>query len=191
MNVQTLDSEEIISAYRAAVEHANGAAFASILRVSYADGWFTVRDLDGAESRYRKKEIVSETQKLLKQPEFQSHSVSDLAAEASAARAHEPPRVKPPRKVPQIAPLAEAASRQEELLQNAVMTNDPIPVLNAPRPAGHPQNEKVIDFPAPAPAPEMPRAVEDKAYRRNLLRIFAVVGLAFGILVIFLLLRGR
>src|SRR3954451_2027652 len=71
MSTQCVSTDEIIDAYRAAIEHANGNVFASMLQVSFADGWFKVRDLEGTESRYRKKEIVSLTHNLLKQPEFE------------------------------------------------------------------------------------------------------------------------
>src|SRR5882762_8763283 len=80
MTTHIADSEEIIDAYRAAVQHANGRLFASELQVSFRDGWFTVRDLEGVESRYRKKEIAAVTQDLLKQLEYRAESVSETAA---------------------------------------------------------------------------------------------------------------
>src|SRR5881394_2658620 len=80
MTTHVADSEEIIDGYRAAVEHANGQIFASELQVTFRDGWFTVKDLEGAESRYRKKELMSLTQELLRQPEFHPESVSETAS---------------------------------------------------------------------------------------------------------------
>src|SRR5438045_6325801 len=71
MSTECVSTDEIMDAYRAAIEHANGNVFASMLQVSFADGWFKVRDLEGTESRYRKKEILSLTHSLLKQPEFE------------------------------------------------------------------------------------------------------------------------
>src|SRR3954467_7343352 len=98
MNPQGVDAEDIITSYRAAVEHANGRLFASELHVSHADGWFTVRDLDGTESRYRQKEIVSLTRELLKQPEHKPENFADLVEEAPPPRPPPPPPPGPPPK---------------------------------------------------------------------------------------------
>src|SRR5213082_3587669 len=94
MNAEALESEEqIMDGYRAAVAHAKGDQFASMLQVSHAGGWFTVRDLEGTESRYRKKEIVSLTRTLLKQPKFGAESRLDFATLVELPR--DPLRPKP------------------------------------------------------------------------------------------------
>src|SRR5437764_6417581 len=85
MSTECVSTDEIMDAYRAAIEHANGNLFASMLQVSFADGWFTVRDLEGTESRYRKKEIISLTHSLLKQPEFEPGSPLELVAAVHAS----------------------------------------------------------------------------------------------------------
>src|SRR2546423_15346196 len=98
MNTEAVASEEeIMDAYRRAVAHAEGDQFASMLQVSHAGGWFTVRDLEGPESRYRKKEIISLTRTLLKQPKFGVDNRLDLAALVDVPR-QVPPM--PPRKSP-------------------------------------------------------------------------------------------
>src|ERR1051325_3664905 len=86
MSTHTIDAEEIIDGYKSAVEHANGHLFASMLKVSHADGWFTVRDLDGTESRYRQKEILSVTRELLKQPSYKPESLADILAEVQVSK---------------------------------------------------------------------------------------------------------
>src|SRR5438270_10211009 len=93
MSSQCVSTDEIIDGYRAAIEHANGNLFASMLQVSHAGGWFTVRDLEGTESRYRKKEIVSLTRSLLKQPKFGAESRLDFATLVELPR--DPLRPKP------------------------------------------------------------------------------------------------
>jgi hypothetical protein len=84
MSTQCVSTDEIIDAYRAAIEHANGNVFASMVQVSFADGWFKVRDLEGTESRYRKKEIVSLTHNLLQQPEFEPGNALEFVAAMKA-----------------------------------------------------------------------------------------------------------
>src|SRR6266852_3764828 len=59
MTAMPLTPEEIIEAYKAAVQHAKGSLFASMLQVACDGGWFSVTDLEGTEMRYRKKEIIA------------------------------------------------------------------------------------------------------------------------------------
>src|SRR3954466_12854786 len=111
MNTEALESEEqIMDAYRGAVAHAKGDQFASMLQVSHAGGWFTVRDLEGTESRYRKKEIVSLTRSLLKQPKFGAENRLDLATLV------ELPRDPVPRKPTKVA-ATEAPSQPRSFAQ--------------------------------------------------------------------------
>src|ERR1043165_7712406 len=111
MSTHTVDAEEIIDGYKSAVEHANGHLFASMLKVSHADGWFTVRDLDGTESRYRQKEILSVTRELLKQPAYKPESLADILAEVQVSKVESvlkiPPHNSTPGKAAPVAPVEE------------------------------------------------------------------------------------
>jgi len=177
MTANPVAPEEIIDAYKAAAEHAKGHLFASMLKVSYADGWFTVRDLEGAESRYRKKEIMSATKSLLQQPEFTAISVPEVAAAAVIARG--PEKVLAPR------------SRKEDDVDLAKQIVQPFRPQEANpdiKPAAE-LREQVIAF--PGPFQESKRAIEDKNYSRNLRRIFIIVAAAFGVVILFIFLKAR
>jgi len=202
MSTHVIDAEEVIDNYRAAVEHANGRLFASELKVSHADGWFTVRDLDGTESRYRQKEIVSLTRDLLKQPEYKPENFADLVEEVAATRPPAPPApVRPPKTQPvevvhaSESPFADepinAGIPSEVRISSAHSVSSTDSHVHVPEPI----SEKVVAFPGSpgpqVPVPTSPRDREERSYKRNLWRIFLVVGAAFGALIVFLLLRGK
>ncbi len=170
--------EEIIDAYKAAAEHAKGHLFASMLKVSYGDGWFTVRDLEGAESRYRKKEIMSATKSLLQQPTFTSISVTEVAAAAASSRGPEKVSAPPSR-----------GGHDADVATPIVQPFRPQEANPQLKPAADASREQVITF--PGPTPESKRVVEDKTYFCNLRRIFIIVAAAFGIVILFILLKAR
>lgn len=202
MSTHVIDAEEVIDNYRAAVEHANGRLFASELKVSHADGWFTVRDLDGTESRYRQKEIVSLTRELLKQPDYKPENFADLVEEVAATRPPAPPApVRPPKTQPvEVAHASESSFGNQQInvdVQSEVRISSAHSVSSSDSRAHVPEptSEKVVAFPgsagAPVPASASTRDPEERSYKRNLWRIFLIVGAAFGALIIFLLVRGR
>src|SRR5436190_1957090 len=179
MSTHVIDAEEVIDNYRAAVQHANGRLFASELKVSHADGWFTVRDLDGTESRYRQKEIVSLTRELLKQPEYKPENFADLVEEVAATRPPAPPA---PVRLPKSQPVEvvhasensfanehiNAAIESEVRISSAHSVNSSDSRLHMSEPI----SEKVITFPAsaggPLPKPTSARDREERSYKRNL-----------------------
>jgi len=221
MSTHTIDAEEIIDGYKSAVEHANGHLFASMLKVSHADGWFTVRDLDGTESRYRQKEILSVTRELLKQPAYKPESLADILAEVQVSKVESvlkiPLRNSPPGKtLPVHGALQDCASHSSSFPQaeetpvhcselrvtsdsagEVALSASKQPSSNTALPAARrepalaPTAENVVAFPGPTPAAKTNREVEDRFYKRNLRRIFFIVGAAFGALIVFLLLKSR
>jgi hypothetical protein len=201
MNPQGVDAEDIITSYRAAVEHANGRLFASELHVSHADGWFTVRDLDGTESRYRQKEMVSLTRQLLKQPEYKPESFADIVEEVAATRPPAPPapvrHVPPPPKTAAVEPALVMLGSGFQPLEAGTI-NPPLNRSIAATPSALEQgsastSEKVVQFPGVAaqPTKSSERVHEERGYKRNLWRIFLIVGAVFAAIIVFLLLRGR
>jgi hypothetical protein len=80
-----------------------------MLQVTHEGGWFMVKDLEGTETRYRKKELVSLTQSLLEQPNYEPAS---LLQAATAPNAPEPPRA--------LLPSPSAAQRADVALSDAV-----------------------------------------------------------------------
>jgi hypothetical protein len=218
MSTHTIDAEEIIDGYKSAVEHANGHLFASMLKVSHADGWFTVRDLDGTESRYRQKEILSVTRELLKQPAYKPESLADILAEVQVSKVESVLKIPPHNPSPgKTSPVHEAlqdcashSSSFPQAEEAPVHSSEPrvmsdsagevalsaskqastTPLSTARRePALLPTAENVVAF--PAPAAKNSREMEDRFYKRNLRRIFFIVGAAFGALIVFLLLKSR
>jgi len=198
MTTHVADSEEIIDAYRAAVEHANGRIFASELQVSFRDGWFTVRDLEGAESRYRKKEIIAVTQDLLKQPEYRAESVSETAAHSVEESA------KVSRTVPNTSSNTQKNEEDGPTTMEQLTTETPAQTriatsgtVHIPRDQNKYFNQQVaeakrlIAFPVAPPTPALKREAENKAYFRNLRRIFMIVAAAATILILFILLKGK
>src|SRR5712692_7262746 len=87
MIAMPLTPEEIIEAYKAAVQHAKGTLFASMLQVACDGGWFSVTDLEGTETRYRKKEIIAAINELLAQPKYEPASEATVLATPDAAPA--------------------------------------------------------------------------------------------------------
>ena len=196
MNAEALESEEqIMDGYRAAVAHAKGDQFASMLQVSHAGGWFTVRDLEGTESRYRKKEIVSLTRSLLKQPKFGAESRLDFATLVELPR--DPLRPKPtPQKAASSERPAPARALAQESTKNqmpdfgsSAQTGQPAQTLNpVPSPNQSGQN-KIAQFPLDAASPGLNRTLEKKAYFRNLWRILLVVATIIGLVVLVIVLK--
>src|SRR5713101_1917160 len=80
MTAMPLTPEEIIEAYKAAVQHAKGSLFASMLQVACDGGWFSVTDLEGTETRYRKKEIIAAINELVAQPKYEPASEATVLA---------------------------------------------------------------------------------------------------------------
>jgi len=202
MNTEAVASEEeIMDAYRRAVAHAEGDQFASMLQVSHAGGWFTVRDLQGTESRYRKKEIISLTRSLLKQPKFGAESRLDLAALVDVPR-QVPPM--PPRKSPaanqtqgtSAAPQQETAAIEGQgkslsLANNSSASKQPSAIATG---LDDPVEEsdadgKITQFPLNAASSDLNRKQENKAYFRNLRRILLVVATIIGFVVLVLAFR--
>src|SRR5216683_161313 len=87
MTALPLTPEEIIEAYKAAVQHAKGSLFASMLQVACDGGWFSVTDLEGTETRYRKKEIIAVINELLAQPKYEPAREATVLATPDAATA--------------------------------------------------------------------------------------------------------
>lgn len=199
MNAEAVASEEeIMDAYRRAVAHAEGDQFASMLQVSHAGGWFTVRDLEGTESRYRKKEIVSLTRTLLKQPKFGIDNRLDLAALVDVPRQVPP---KPPKKnaaAGEHAQSTHAAPQQETIglegrsfASNSSASQKPSPIATAvQKQAGDSDAEsKIAQFPLNGASPALNRNLENKAYFRNLRRILLIVATAIGFVVLVIVFR--
>ena len=203
MNAEALESEEqIMDAYRGAVAHAKGDQFASMLQVSHAGGWFTVRDLEGTESRYRKKEIISLTRNLLKQPKFGIESRLDLAALVDIPRQVPPP---PPKKKPVpekhiqnigSAQRPEVANREPEashlnLAGNASVSNrpSPVPAKAENQVEAADADAKITPFPLDAASPGLKRQLENKTYFRNLRRIVLIVATIIGFVVLVIALK--
>lgn len=59
---------KIIKAYKQALKGAKGSKFASQTQVQYIDGWFVVSGVNGKVVRYRRKQIVFNTEALIEQP---------------------------------------------------------------------------------------------------------------------------
>src|SRR5713101_3956290 len=87
MTAMPLTPEEIIEAYKTAVQHAKGSRFASMLRVACDGGWFSVTDLEGTETRYRKKEIVAVINDLMAQPKYEPAREATVLATPDATPA--------------------------------------------------------------------------------------------------------
>src|SRR6266702_1450085 len=87
MTATPVTPEEIIEAYKAAVQHAKGSLFASMLRVACDGGWFSVTDLEGTETGYRKKETIAAINELLAQPKYEPTSEATVLATPDAAPA--------------------------------------------------------------------------------------------------------
>src|SRR6266704_7074441 len=87
MTAMPLTPDEIIEAYKAAVQHAKGSLFASMLRVACDGGWFSVTDLEGTETRYRKKELVAVINELMAQPKYEPAKEATVFAAPDAAPA--------------------------------------------------------------------------------------------------------
>ena len=216
MSTHTVDAEEVIGGYKAAVEHANGPLFASELKVSHADGWFTVRDLDGSESRYRQKELLSLTRQLLKQPVYKPESLSDIFAEVAVSRKAEAPiqkpAIKPPSQLlepiqvnnPHLHSFAESAPPEAKSSLLSVLPDShsevALPATSQPTPsvaeagslpASAEPARKVISFPIAKPAGSPAREIEERAYKSNLKRIFFIVAMIFAGIIVFLILRGK
>ena len=196
MNAETLESEEqIMDGYRAAVAHAKGDQFASMLQVSHAGGWFTVRDLEGTESRYRKKEIVSLTRTLLKQPKFGAESRLDFATLVELPR--DPLRAKPTpqkaassqRPAPARALAQESTKSQMPDFGSSAQTGQPAQTLNPVPPSNQSEHNKIAQFPLDAASPGLNRTLEKKAYFRNLWRIVLVVAAVIGFVVLVIVLK--
>jgi len=222
MSTQTIDAEEIISGYKAAAEHAYGSLFASELKISHADGWFTVHDLDGTETRYRQKELVSLTRQLLKEPAYKPENLSDIFTEVALARKEETERKasiqqEAPRKNSQTFEPAAVTSHlnsyshsvdgslarvalddEHEVAVQGNASTGPAPSQSSSAPTGN-----VVPFPLAAASTQpslraldstgstSTRETEERAYKKNLWRIFIVVGAIFAAAVVFLLLRGK
>jgi hypothetical protein len=219
MSSQCVSTDEIIDGYRAAIEHANGNLFASMLQVSFADGWFKVRDLEGTESRYRKKELISLTHSLLKQPEFEPGNALELVAANApapqmAARAVKSERetAQPARPALLLEPMRLADKADEEVFLQPVEQphNHQQPVAIEVNAVGSsrssapeilrtpetkspvvtlPEASRIIELKNAAPAPALDRQLENKTYFRNLGRILAIVAAVFGVLIGWLLLK--
>ncbi len=115
MTAMPLTPEEIIEAYKAAVQHAKGSLFASMLRVACDGGWFSVTDLEGTETRYRKKEIIAAINELLAQPKYEPAGEATVLAAPDATpafNAHEQ-RAQPESGAAQTTHVSEAATRVE------------------------------------------------------------------------------
>ena len=197
MNTEAVASEEeIMDAYRRAVAHAEGDQFASMLQVSHAGGWFTVRDLEGTESRYRKKEIISLTRTLLKQPKFGVDNRLDLAALVDVPR-QVPPM--PPRKNPAAENQTQAASaaRQQEIspieaeaknlaLPSSSASKQPCPIATGMETQIEESGAdgKITQFPLNAASSDLNRKLENRAYFRNLRRILLIVATIIGFVVL-------
>src|SRR5713101_3066188 len=87
MTALPLTPGEITEAYKTAVQHAKGSLFASMLRVACDGGWFSVTDLEGTETRYRKKEIVAAINDLMAQPKYESAREASVLTTPDAAPA--------------------------------------------------------------------------------------------------------
>jgi len=87
MTAMPLTPEEIIEAYKAAVQHAKGSLFATMLQVACDGGWFSVTDLEGTETRYRKKEIITAINELMAQPKYEPAREATVLATPDAAPA--------------------------------------------------------------------------------------------------------
>src|SRR6266849_1911576 len=106
---------EIIEAYKAAVQRAKGSLFASMLRVAWDGGWFSVTDLEGTETRYRKKEIIAAINELIAQTKYEPASEATVLATPDvppAFNAHEPSTQQAPGTA-QTTHTPEAATRVE------------------------------------------------------------------------------
>src|SRR5260370_10450711 len=98
MPAMPLTPEEIIEAYKAAVQHAKGSLFASMLRVACDGGWFSVTDLEGTETRYRKKEIIAAINELLAQPKYEPAGPTTVLPPPDAPPPFQPPETPRPPK---------------------------------------------------------------------------------------------
>jgi len=188
MNAEALGTEEeIMDAYRGAVAHAKGEQFASMLQVSHAGGWFTVRDLEGTESRYRRKEIVSLTRSLLKQPKFGADSQLDLAALVEIPRQVPPP---PPKKtVPAQSQTQPKAPKSEAERETVARASSSVATTVQNRPRETNADGKIAQFPLEAASPGLSRKLEKKAYVQKLWRIVLIVATIVGFVVLVVALK--
>ena len=174
-----------------------------MLQVSHAGGWFTVRDLEGTESRYRKKEMISLTRTLLKQPKFGVDSRLDLAALVDI------PRQVPPKPAPKNNPApakqiqntsaaseleiakAEAEAKKLNFPSKSPGSEQPFATRTGAENQVEPSDidGKITPFPLTAPSPDVKRKLENKAYFRNLRRILLIVATVIGFVVLVIAFR--
>jgi hypothetical protein len=189
-----------------------------MLQVNYEGGWFTVRDLEGTEMRYRKKEFFTMTQSLLNQPDDESSTeAGPSAAEPAPNHGEAPsPQIIPPA-TPGAGPApvmavaddadlaamevafhgeqkhdaaeASGASRSEKIVAAAPLSSR-AEAGTAFEPAG--QNERPTQVePLRPPLPETNRQLENKAYFSTLGRIFLIVAASISLFVLFFVLKRR
>ncbi len=77
------DSAQVISDFQNAYKAATGSFFKP--HVEYRNGWFIVESSDGAETRYRRRQLIFKTEQLREDPSsaFQSQPVGQPVEAAS------------------------------------------------------------------------------------------------------------